>query len=102
MALTLRKRGGKPQKLNKKNAPQKRSINLAMVGVKKQNTPLAIVALVLILIGAAALSKFGVIDRLISVDKARSEVGALQAEINLGYAKIESYGELTEKYAHYT
>lgn len=100
--MSLGRKGGKPQKLNKKNAPQKRSINLAEAGVKKTNMPLAIVALVLILAGALTLSKFGVVDRLISVDRARTEVANLRSQVNAGYAAINSFGELTEKYAHYT
>lgn len=104
MALQLEfgKKGGKPQKLNKKNAPQKRSINLAEAGVKKTNYPLAIVALVLILVGAALFSKFGVVDRIIAVDRAHSEVSALQIQVNDGYAAIDAFGELADKYAHYT
>lgn len=105
MELNLKlgkKGGGKPQKLNKKNAPQKRSINLAEIGVKKTNYPVAIAALVLILVGAACLAKFGVIDRLITVDQARREVAALQTQVEEGYAAIEAVGDLADKYAHYT
>ena len=102
LSLKLGKRGGKPQKLNKKNAPQKRSINLAEIGVKKKNTPVAVAALVIVLVAAAVAAKFGIVDRVIAVEQARSELNTLRVQIAATTANINSYGELAEKYAHYT
>ncbi len=82
--------------------PSKRSINLATVGVKKTNWPLTILAMVLIVAGALAFGKFLVYDRLETVTAAQHRTAEVQRQIDEGYAKIESYGELNDIYAHYT
>ena len=99
---TLSQSQESPQKLNKKNAPQKRSINLAEIGVKKKNTPVAVAALVILLVAAAVAAKFGIVDRVIAVEQARSELNTLRVQIATTKSNINSYGELAEKYAHYT
>ncbi len=91
----------------KKNAsrgklPVKRSINLIGVGEKRIKVGVAVPAVILILLAAAALSKFGVVDRLIAVSDAEREVSRLRGELNDAYRTLEGYGELAEEYAHYT
>ena len=82
--------------------PTKRDINLALVGQKKVNVFVAIIAFVLILAAAAVFSKFAVIDRLEKVSQAEREAAELHRQVNDGYERIAGYGELSDKYAHYT
>ena len=49
--------------------PDKRSINMAVVGQKKTRLSTALLALILIVVAAAAFSKFAVMDRLATVDR---------------------------------
>ena len=104
MALTLGKKseksGGKGVK--RSNLPTKRSINLAMSDEKPMNFKIGIPALILILVAAFAIGKFAVADRLVEVSRAEGRVSALQSELNAAYDKLNSFGELTEVYAHYT
>ena len=91
------KAGGKRGKL-----PTKRSINLAMSDEKPVNFKIGIPAMILILLAAFAFGKFAVADRLVAVSRAEAQVSALQNELNAAYDKLNSFGELTEIYAHYT
>ena len=91
------KSGGKRGKL-----PTKRSINLALTDEKPVNLKIGIPALILILLAAFAFGKFAVADRLVAVSRAEGQVSALQSELNMAYDKLNSFGELTELYAHYT
>ena len=82
--------------------PVKRSINLADIGQKPIKLGIAIPAILLILIAAVAFSKFAVADRLIAVSRAEGEVATLRSELDAGYRRLDSFGELTDLYAHYT
>lgn len=92
-----KKAGGKRGKL-----PVKRSINLAMTDEKPVNLKVGIPAFILILVAAFAFGKFAVADRLLEVNRAEAEVAALRTELNAAYDRLNSFGELTEIYAHYT
>ena len=91
------KSGGKRGKL-----PTKRSINLAMSDEKPVNLKIGIPAILLILVAAFVFGKFAVADRLVAVSRAEGQVSALQSDLNAAYDKLNSFGELTEIYAHYT
>jgi len=95
------KKSGKGKK-GMKNLPVKRSINLAMSNEKPTNFKIGIPALILIVVAAFAFSKFAVADRFIAVSRAEAEVAAMQSQVNAAYAKLDSFGELNEIYAHYT
>ena len=82
--------------------PAKKSINMAVVGQKKTRISTAILAVILILIAAAAIGKFLVMDRLNEVDREQQKVRELRNELSLANAKLDSFGELKETYAHYT
>lgn len=82
--------------------PTKTAINLANVGVKKTNKLVAVLAVVLVIIAVALLSKFLVIDRFASVTAAENANNELQRQIDEGYRRIASFGDLSDKYAHYT
>ena len=82
--------------------PAKKSINMAVVGQKKTRISTAILAVILILIAAAAIGKFLVMDRLNEVDREEQKVRDLRNELSLANAKLDSFGELKETYAHYT
>lgn len=92
--------GGKA--IKNKNLPSKRSINLAATEEKSVNLKIAIPAIILILLAAFAIGKFAVADRLLAVSRAEAQAAAAQAELNAAYDKLNSFGELTEIYAHYT
>lgn len=82
--------------------PDKKSINMAVVGQKKTKVSTALLVLVLILICAAAIAKYAVMDRLEEVDRAENKVRDLRTQLTTANAKLDSFGELKEKYAHYT
>jgi hypothetical protein len=97
-----KKAAKKSGKKGMKNLPVKRSINLAMSNEKPTNFKIGIPALILIVVAAFAFSKFAVADRFIAVSRAEAEVAAMQSQVNAAYAKLDSFGELNEIYAHYT
>ena len=82
--------------------PSKRTINLAVVGVKPMRMGLAIPGIILILLAAAAFSKFLVIDRLNEVNAAQRVVYELQNELDAGYRELSGFDDLSNLYAHYT
>ena len=83
-------------------APTKTNINMALVGIKKTRWGAFALALVLILLGAAAIGKFLVYDRLQQVYHAQAEAEQVRRDVDACYARIEAYGELNDIYAHYT
>lgn len=95
-------KGAKGKKVPRTRLPVKRSINLAQVNVKRINWWAAAPLILLIVAAAVAFGKFAVADRFAAVSAARAEVRSLQTQIDEGYAKIEAYGDLNERYAHYT
>lgn len=82
--------------------PGKRTINLAGAGKKKLDLRIAIPAIILIVAIAVLVSKFAVIDRFNELTAAENEVSAIRRQLDDGYKKIDSYGDLVELYAHYT
>ena len=82
--------------------PVKRTINLAEIGVQRMDPRAAAAGIILIVIAAVLFSKFLVTDRLYAMFRAEGEAKRLQTELDLQYAKISSYGELEDEYAHYT
>ena len=100
MALTKNKKKGKAPRVRR--LPTKRTINLAVVGEKPLNMLVAIPSIIVIILAAALVSKFAVVDRLMAVSKAQAEVATLQTYLDAGYKAIESYGDLVDEYAHYT
>jgi len=92
----------KTKKLSRGHLPVKRSINLVGVNDKPIDVKIAIPGIILILIAAALIGKFAVADRIAAMNREQQKVAVLQSQISQGYAKIESYGDLNEQYAHYT
>lgn len=82
--------------------PTKRSINLMGVGEKPLNLKVAIPSVILILVLAVIISKFAVVDRMVAVSRAEQKLANTKSTLDAGYAAIAGYGELTDKYAHYT
>ncbi len=92
-------------KTNKKKQikiPTKTTINLAANLEKKTNVLLAIPAIVLIVIGASAISKFFVVDRYVALSQAQREVSYIQGQVDYLYEEYNSMGDIAEIYAHYT
>ena len=103
VALAIKTKNNKKRGVkHRRQMPTKRVINLATVGEKKMHFGLAIPGIILILIAAAAFSKFLVIDRYAEVTAARQQVYELQNELDQGYAELADYDDLAELYAHYT
>ena len=94
--------GSKGKSLTRGRLPSKRYINLAVVNEKKINVKAAIPALILVILASVLLAKFAVLDRLEEVAAEEAKAAALQRQVDAAYDKIESFGELTEQYAHYT
>jgi hypothetical protein len=82
--------------------PVKKSINMAVVGQKKTNFLAVFLVLILILVAVAAVGKFLVLDRLDEVEREQQKVRDLRNELSLANAKLDSFGELKNTYAHYT
>ena len=82
--------------------PVKRSINMALVGQKKTNFLAVFLVIILILVVVAAVGKFFVMDRLTVVEMEQQKVRDLRNELSLANAKLDSFGELKNTYAHYT
>ena len=82
--------------------PDKRSINLAVIGKNNINLVIAVPAIIAIVLVAFVFGKFAVADRLLAATRAEQEVNAIQAQIDEGYDKISGYGDITEIYSHYT
>ena len=97
--VSVRPLGGRRRK---GSLPVKRVINLAEVDKKTIDLRIAIPAILLILAAAFLFGKFAVADRLIAVNRAEGEVAAAQRELDAAYQRLDSFGELTELYAHYT
>lgn len=94
---------GKAKRVKTRDLPTKRSINLAAVGVKKPiRVKSAVPLIVIVVVAALILGKFAVLDRLLAVSRAESEVASLQTQLSSAYHKLESFGEMSEEYAHYT
>lgn len=94
--------GGKGRKPSARSLPAKRSINLAATGEKPIKVKLAVPGVVLIVIAAILLSKFFVVDRLLDMYRAQGEVSTLQTQLDNAYQQLNSFGDMTEEYAHYT
>ncbi len=101
MAAAVKSDSKKAGKIRGK-LPVKKSINMAVVGQKKTRVSTAILALILILLVAAAVGKFLVMDRFAEVEKEEQRVRDLRNELSLANAKLDSFGELKNTYAHYT
>ena len=101
MAVAV-KNSKKKGNVKRRQMPTKRSINLAVLSEKKTHFGLLIPGILLILVVAAAFSKFLVIDRLAEVDAARAEVNRLQMKIDQGYEELAGFDDLADLYAHYT
>ena len=82
--------------------PAKQTINMAVVGYKPHKPYIIIPVILVILAVLAAACKFGILDRLDEVNKAEAEVAQRQTMLNLSKAKLASYDDVIEKYAHYT
>ena len=82
--------------------PQKRSINLALVGVERIDPKLALAGSLIVLILAAMFSKFLVADRLAAMNRESAQVAALRTQLSQEYDKVASFGSIADEYAHYT
>ena len=96
--------GGRPAsgRRGKRSYPVKRTINLAMTDVKPLNLALAIPLVILVLAAAVAFGKFAVVDRLAAVSRAEGEAAEAKSRLDAAYQRLDTYGELSELYAHYT
>lgn len=101
MAAAVMNNSNKANKIRGK-LPVKKSINMAVVGQKKTRVSTALLAIILIILVAGAIGKFFVMDRFAEVDREEQKVRDLRNELSMANAKLDSFGELKETYAHYT
>ena len=96
--------GKKPgkKKIIRGKMPQKRSINLAPVGVERIDPKLALAGSLIVLLLAAMFSKFLVADRLAAMNRESAQVAALRTQLSQEYDKVASFGSIADEYAHYT
>ena len=99
--LTIGK-GGKGKDVRRGRMPTKTSINLVQVDQKKPKFTIAIPAIILIIVGAAAFSKYFVIDRFAERDAAVAEVVKLRNQMDDLSDALKQYADVEEIYAHYT
>ena len=102
MAVGTLSKGTKKSSQKTVRMPVKQTINLVGVGAKPIKLYIALPAILLIIAAAALLSKFAVIDRYMKVSAAEAQVASLRAELSAANQKLAGFGELNEKYAHYT
>ena len=95
------KKTGKKKRIRGK-MPQKRSINLALVGVERIDPKLALAGSLIVLLLAAMFSKFLVADRLAAMNRESAQVAALRTQLSQEYDKVASFGSIADEYAHYT
>ena len=101
MAAAVMNKNNKQAKVRGR-LPVKKTINLATVGEKKTRFTTVFLTFILILLLVAAFAKFLVMDRLALVDQEEQKVRDLRTQLSAANAKLDSFGELKEKYAHYT
>ncbi len=82
--------------------PTKVTINFAQIDVKPTRWWLVLLTVVLILAVGAVLGKFLVYDRFTAATAAQAEAAEMHRALAECNARIDSYGELNETYAHYT
>ena len=99
MAAAVMNDSKKSRKIRGK-LPVKRSINLALVGQKKTRVSTAILAIILILVVAAAFSKYFVMDRFAEVEREQRKVRDLRNELSAANAKLDIVRDLFDTYAH--
>ena len=90
------------KKIIRGKMPQKRSINLALVGVERIDPKLALAGSLIVLLLAAMFSKFLVADRLAAMNRESAQVAALRTQLSQEYDKVASFGSIADEYAHYT
>ena len=95
------KKAGK-KKIIRGKMPQKRSINLALVGVERIDPKLALAGSLIVFLLAAMFSKFLVADRLAAMNRESAQVAALRTQLSQEYDKVASFGSIADEYAHYT
>ena len=93
----------KKEKSTKKRGtlPTKRSVNFIRSRVTFRQL-LRIPAFLVLFIAVLAFIQFGIINRLAGVAVARFEVSQVQQKINEGLREVATFGEIQDKYAHYT
>ncbi len=82
--------------------PTKQEVNLASVGEVNLDLRTAVVAIVLIIVGATIFSIFGVAGRFAKLYAAQSAASRTEAELADAYEILAGYDMTEEEYAHYT
>ena len=92
----------KGKKIIRGKMPQKRSINLAPIGVERIDPTKALAGSFAVFLAAVLFSKFLVADRLAAVYRESMEVSRLRTQLEQEYEKVASFGSIADEYAHYT
>lgn len=103
-ALKQRPAKGKrpPKKGLRGRMPVKRSINLVLIDEKKIKPMKALPAVLLVIVLAAAFSKFMVMDRLMAMSNASGKVTSIQSSLTQATEALKQYEGVEDTYAHMT
>lgn len=103
-ALKQRPAKGKrpPKKGLRGRMPVKRSINLVLIDEKKIKPMKALPAVLLVIVLAAAFSKFMVMDRLMAMSNASGKVTSIQSSLTQATEALKQYEGVEDAYAHMT
>lgn len=82
--------------------PVKRSINLVLIDEKKIKPMKALPAVLLVIVLAAAFSKFMVMDRLMAMSNASGKVTSIQSSLTQATEALKQYEGVEDTYAHMT
>lgn len=82
--------------------PTKRSINLVLIDENRISPLKAIPAILIIIILAAAFSKFMVADRLLEMSRAQGEADRMKTTLQQTQEALENYEGIEDTYAHMT
>jgi hypothetical protein len=99
MAISL---GNKAGGASRGRMPSKRSINFAEAGKQRSHYWSALPVVAVLLVVAALVAKFGVMDRLKVVSDEEAKTAELQAQLEQANARVESFGALQDQYAQLT
>ena len=102
MAAAKRAPARQGKKAIRGRMPTKRSINLVLVDENKISWKKAIPGIAIIVVLAVLFSKFLVADRLVAMSQAAGRAARLRSNLNSALELVNSFGDVEDKYAHYT
>lgn len=91
-----------PKKGLRGRMPTKRSINLILIDENKISPLKAVPGIILVVVLAAAFSKYFVADRLIAMSRASNQASSVQSTLDKATQTLKEYEGIEDTYAHLT